>query len=138
MIAGLVYDRYGPFVTTLVGIILLTSGYIAMWAGASGKITNTVGAMSFYAFVWSNGSAWYDTVAVATNIRNFPNDRGRITGLLKSVFGLSASIITIVYSSYFKSTDAGAAIDILIFTAIMTASCGLIGLFSTKLVPPSL
>ena len=61
--------------------------------------------MSAYCFIWSNGSSWFDTVAIAANIRNFPHDRGRITGLLKSLYGLTASLITVVFASFFKSDD---------------------------------
>lgn len=119
----------------------------------------TVAAMSVYAFVWSNGSSWFDTVAIAANIRNFPEDRGRVTGLLKSIYGLCASIITVVYesptqiaslaaeltyvyflsrrySSFFKSQSADEAIDVLLFLAAMSAAVGLIGIPTTHLAGP--
>jgi len=107
-----------------------------MWAGAKGFIPGDVAAMSVYAFIWSNGSSWYDTVAIAANIRNFPEDRGRITGLLKSLYGLCASIITIVYSSFFKSDNPQDAIDILLFLTIFSATVGVIGIPTTKLIGP--
>lgn len=40
---------------------------------------------------------WLDTTTLVTNVRNFPNDRGFVVGVLKSFLGLSSSIYTSVY-----------------------------------------
>jgi hypothetical protein len=41
---------------------------------------------------------WYDTSALVTSVRNFPNDRGFVVGVLKSFLGLSSSIFTSIYA----------------------------------------
>jgi len=137
VIAGVVFDKKGPFITILVGFILSVGGYLAMWGSTQGYLPADVASLSAYAFIWSNGSSWYDTVAISANIRNFPNDRGRIVGLLKSLFGLSASLITVVYASFYKSADPRASCDVLLFLAVYSGVVGLVGLFTSKLVPPS-
>lgn len=183
IVAGVVFDKKGPKPTLLTGVILSTLGYVLMWAAAAGHLGTsgaTVGWYSLYMFMWSNGSAWYDTVAISTNVRNFPNDRGRIIGtiqreplnppvlvqgrgtiagkrlknavyspmhadvrqllltsyfegLLKSFFGLSASVVTVFYSSLFKERAA----EFLLFLGIFTGGIGLLCTFSTALVPVS-
>lgn len=136
IVAGVVFDKKGPKPTLLTGVVLSTLGYVLMWAAAAGHLGTsgaTVGWYSLYMFLWSNGSAWYDTVAISTNVRNFPNDRGRIIGLLKSFFGLSASVVTVFYSSLFKEQAA----EFLLFLGIFTGGIGLLCTFSTALVPVS-
>eukprot|EP00039_Didymoeca_costata_P020084 m.340008 g.340008 ORF g.340008 m.340008 type:complete len:515 (-) comp19079_c0_seq1:2907-4451(-) len=135
LIAGIVFDKYGPIVTISTGVVLLTSGYLLMWNASEPDhaVPATVGFFSFCAFLWSNGASWLDTVAIAANVRNFPNDRGRIVGLLKSFFGLSASIVTIFYTSLFKPDGSA----FLLFLGCFTGGMGLLCIFFVSLVPSS-
>ena len=90
IVAGLLFDKKGPIPPLVIGVIMSALGYALMWAAAMGYLGErgaTVGWYSVYMFVWSNGSAFYDTVCIGTNVRNFPNDRGRVTGLLKAFMG---------------------------------------------------
>ena len=127
----MVYDRYGPRVSLLTGVSLVVPGYLLMWLGSGGG--HGVTAMALYCFMWNNGLAWFDTVAVATNIRNFSNDRGQITGLLKAFMGGSATLITLVYTCLY----AGEGIELLLFLAVFASVVGLLALPVTQLVPPS-
>lgn len=45
---------------------------------------------------------WFDTSALVTNVRNFPNNRGLAVGVLKSFLGLSSSIYTSIYVALFE------------------------------------
>lgn len=45
-----------------------------------------------------NMGTWYDTSAIVTSVRNFPNDRGFVVGVLKSFLGLSSSLYTSIYA----------------------------------------
>lgn len=45
-----------------------------------------------------NMGTWYDTSSLVTSVRNFPNERGVVVGVLKSYLGLSSSIYTSVYA----------------------------------------
>jgi hypothetical protein len=48
-----------------------------------------------------NAGTWFDTAALVTNVRNFPNSRGYVVGILKSFLGLSASVYTTIYVAAF-------------------------------------
>jgi hypothetical protein len=48
--------------------------------------------------VAGNMGVWYDTSALVTCVRNFPNDRGFVVGVLKSFLGLSSSLFTSIYA----------------------------------------
>ena len=34
-----------------------------------------------------NSGTWFDTAVLVTNVRNFPDDRGTVVGILKSFLG---------------------------------------------------
>jgi Nodulin-like len=50
----------------------------------------------------SNGAAFLDGTFVPLAMKNFPRNRGVVAGVLKSTFGLSASILTTVYTGFFS------------------------------------
>lgn len=52
--------------------------------------------------MWANGSAYLDAVALLTAVRAFPAHRGLLVGILKSCFGLSASVLTEIYATFFQ------------------------------------
>ena len=64
--------------------------------GKAGKLLY----LSAFFFVMEQGSSWLDTCAVSTNMKNFPRNRALATGLLKSFFGLSGSIIAQVATGH--------------------------------------
>lgn len=78
-----------------------------------------------------NAGTWFDTTSLATNIRNFPADRGTVIGILKSFLGLSASI----YSSIYITTFAPDAVAFLRFLAIVPPLVVLCAGFFINFVP---
>lgn len=49
-----------------------------------------------------NMGTWLDTSALVTSVRNFPTERGKVVGLLKSFLGLSSSVYTTLYVAAFN------------------------------------
>ena len=118
-IYGIIFDRYGPRATLLLGALASCLGYALTCLAAARAVPHSMPALSAYCFLWSSGSGALDCVAVATTLRNFPRDRGTATGLLKSLFGLSASLFAIVWGGVFRATDVG---GLLRFLAIAVPS----------------
>jgi MFS family permease len=107
--AGFFFDSRGPRETALIGASLSLAGYGLLWAASTGSLGGTAGApaptvavVSVAAYIFNHGAGWLDTAAVTTAVRAFPKDRGLIVGLLKAFFGLSASLLTLCYASFFK------------------------------------
>ncbi|WIA43520.1 hypothetical protein OEZ86_009978 [Tetradesmus obliquus] len=93
------HNRMGPRITIWVGVVLGAVGYGGLYLAASGVLQLSYLGLLGFAFVAGNASSWYDTATIVTNVRNFPNNRGAVVGLLKSFVGLSGSIYSSVYTS---------------------------------------
>lgn len=102
IVAGLCFDSLGPSWTGLIGAALVAVGYATTWGAAQGLIPSPVALTALYFFLWSHGSAWLDTVAVGTTVKNFRSNKATVLGLAKALFGLCASMMTIVYTNLFK------------------------------------
>ena len=61
VLPGFFFDRFGPKPTLLIGVFMLTLGYLLMAGAAAGYITvNVTGAVCF-AFLYGHGSSWAQT-----------------------------------------------------------------------------
>ncbi len=67
---------------------------------------------------------------VATTLRNFPYDFGAVIGIVKSFYGLSASVYARVYSTWF-SHDPDGFLLFLVFTPAFALLC----LFFVRFAP---
>lgn len=74
---------------------------------------------------------WFDTSALVTNVRNFPNHRGLAVGVLKSFLGLSSSIYTSIYVALFQPD----AVRFLLMLAIVPPVLGLLLSAALNYVP---
>jgi len=70
-----------------------------VWASATGRLQLSYTAMIIAGFIFANSNACIDTVAVAANVANWPNDRGSAAGVMKAAVGLCPSIFGILYLS---------------------------------------
>lgn len=59
-------------------------------------------AVLLQAFLAYMGSSWFDTLAVCTAAHNFSAGKGLALGLTKSLYGLSASLLTTAYENLFE------------------------------------
>ena len=111
IIAGIVYDKlpktWGPQVVNVIGASLTLFGYLLLWAVARTSVAKVLGPSGsvvvlapLLAFTW-NGSTWLDASSMAATMQNFAPDKGLIVGVLKSFFGLAATVISVMYVAFF-------------------------------------
>jgi len=131
---GVSFDRFGPRLTLLFGALASALGYALTALAASRAVPHTVSLLSLYCFIWSSGSGCLDCVAATTTLRNFPRSRGTTSGMLKSLFGLSASLFAIVWGSSFGGTDV---VGLLRFLAILVPCASAVGAVGLAVVPPA-
>ncbi|CAL5228367.1 g11486 [Coccomyxa viridis] len=137
IVSGLLYDatsdhhRWGPRATLLVGAVLNTVGYLALWASAAGRINPSYWQVVIIAMVAPFAGTFWDTSALATCTRNFPAERGTIIGIVKACMGLSGAVYTSLYVGFLQPDTLG----FLIFIAVVPTAVILIAACFVNFVP---
>eukprot|EP00878_Enallax_costatus_P019833 GHUV01020938.1.p1 GENE.GHUV01020938.1~~GHUV01020938.1.p1 ORF type:complete len:645 (+),score=182.60 GHUV01020938.1:242-2176(+) len=137
IISGSVYDmlkdhhRLGPRLVVWLGCLCCFCGYMGMYLMASGKAPSSFPELLVFAIAAGNSGTWFDTSALVSNVRNFPNNRGLAVGVLKSFLGLSSSIYTSIYVALFEPD----AVRFLLMLAIVPPVLALLLSMALNYVP---
>ncbi|OEL23267.1 hypothetical protein BAE44_0015714 [Dichanthelium oligosanthes] len=93
ILAGLINEVTPPWVGLSIGAALNLFGYLMIYLAIDGRIARPpVWLMCIYICVGANSQSFTNTCALVTCVKNFPESRGIVLGLLKSFTGLSGAI----------------------------------------------
>eukprot|EP00752_Nemacystus_decipiens_P011283 g10026.t1 len=107
-IVGLILERRSPRQVYAIGSLAsaVGLGYVSL---AIGKIVpaNPASVGAFF-YLANFGSSCFAQTGTSIVLRSFPAaDRGKVSGMIKSIFGLSSAVLSVLYAGLFGGSGVG-------------------------------
>ncbi|KAF9682187.1 hypothetical protein SADUNF_Sadunf05G0082600 [Salix dunnii] len=120
LLSGIASDRLSTSVILLIGSFEGLIGYGVQWLVVSQRIHPLpYWQMCIFLCLGGNSTTWMNTAVLVTCMRNFPKNRGPVSGILKGYVGLSTAIFTDICTALFSSNPSAFLLTLAIVPAVI-------------------
>ena len=131
--AGLIMEVAPPWVVLSLGAIINFVGYFMIWLSVTHRIPRPpVWQMCMFICIGANSLGFANSGALVTCVKNFPENRGVVIGILKGYIGLGGAVMTQLYDAlYGNDTNA---VGVILLISWLPALASLLFAYSVRVL----